>query len=61
MTAKETVIEAIRDLPEDSSLDQIVGRVEFLAAVEKGIAQLDQGKHLSHDEVKKQLASWLTA
>jgi len=56
MTEKET----IRTLPDDSSLEQIAERIEFMAAVQKGLDQLDRGEGIPHNEIKRQLASWLT-
>ena len=61
MTEKEIVLETIRALPDDCSLEEIAERIEFMAAVQKGLDQLDRGDSISHDEVKKQLASWLTS
>jgi predicted transcriptional regulator len=60
MTEKEIVLETIRALPDDCSIEDIAERIEFMAAVQKGIDQLDRGEGIPHDEVKKQLASWLT-
>jgi len=60
MTEKEIVLETIRALPDDCSLDEIAERIEFMAAVQKGLDQLDRGEGVPHEEVKKQLASWLT-
>jgi len=61
MTEKEIVLETIRALPDDCSLDDIAERIEFMAAVQKGLDQLDKGEGIPHEEVKKQLASWLTS
>ena len=61
MTEKEIVLETIRALPDDTSLGEIAERIEFMAAVQKGLEQLDRGEGIPHDEVKKQLASWLTS
>lgn len=61
MTEKEIVLETIRALPDNSSLDEIAERIEFMAAVQKGLDQLDRGEGIPHEEVKKQLASWLTS
>ena len=61
MTEKEIVLETIRSLPDDCSLEEIAERIEFMAAVQKGLNQLDNGEGIPHDEVKKQLASWLTS
>jgi predicted transcriptional regulator len=59
MTQKQLVLEAIKELPEETSLREIVERIEFLAAIQKGIDQLDHGESIPHDEVKRQLATWL--
>ena len=61
MTEKEIVLETIRALPDNCSLDEIAERIEFMAAVQKGLNQLDNGEGIPHDGVKKQLASWLTS
>ena len=61
MTEKEIVLETIRALPDDCSIEDIAERIEFMAAVRKGLDQLDSGEAIPHDEVKKQLASWLTS
>ena len=60
MTEKEIVLETIRALPDDCSLEEIAERIEFMAAVQKGLDQLDRGESIPHEEVKRQLASWLT-
>ena len=56
MTEKEIVLETIRALPDDCSLEEIAERIEFMAAVQKGLDQLDRGEGIPHDEVKRQLA-----
>jgi predicted transcriptional regulator len=61
MTQKQLVLDAISELPDEASLDEIAERVEFLAAIQKGIDQLDQGEGIPHEEVKRQLATWLAS
>ncbi len=61
MTEKEIVLETIRELPDNCSIDEIADRIEFLAAVQKGLDQLDNGEGIPHEEIKKQMASWLTS
>ena len=61
MTEKEIVLETIRALPDDCSMDEIADRIEYMVAVQKGLDQLDRGEGIPHEEVKKQLASWLTS
>ncbi len=61
MTQKELVLDAISELPDEASLDEIAERIEFLAAIQKGIDQLDRGEGIPHKEVKRQLATWLAS
>jgi predicted transcriptional regulator len=61
MTQKELVLDAISELPNEASLQDIAERVEFLAAIQKGLDQLDRGEGISHEEIKRQLAKWLTS
>ena len=59
MTEKEIVLETIRALPDDCSSEEIAEHIEFMAAVQKAFDQLDRGEGIPHDEVKRQLTSWL--
>lgn len=61
MTQKELVLDAIGELPDETSLEEIAARIDFLAAVQKGLDQLDRGEGIPHAEVKRQLATWLTS
>ncbi len=60
MSHKETALEAIANLPDDSTLEQMAERLRFLAAIQLGIEQLERGEKVDHSEVKKKLASWLS-
>jgi predicted transcriptional regulator len=59
MTQKRLVLETTSELPDEVSLEEIAERIEFLAAIQKGIDQLDRGEGIPHEEVKRQLATWL--
>ncbi len=59
MSQKELVLEAIQELPDDASIDQIADRIEFIAAIQKGIDDIDRGDTIPHEEIKRQLAAWL--
>ena len=61
MTQKEMVLDAIRELPDDASVRDIADRLEFLAAIQAGLDQLDRGEGIPHEVLKRQLASWLTS
>ena len=49
------MVEAIRQLPADATVDDAIERLVFLAKIEEGLAQLDRGEGVPHDEVKRRL------
>jgi hypothetical protein len=51
---KELALDSIQRLPADARLDTIAQRLKFLAAIRKGSDQI-----VPHEEVKRQLATWL--
>ena len=59
-TEKQLALEAISAMPDDCTLEEIAERIEFMIAVKEGLAQLDRDESIPHEEVKRQLASWLT-
>lgn len=52
---KERVIDAVRDLPEDATVEDAMERLYFLAKVEEGIRQADAGETVSHDEARRRI------
>jgi predicted transcriptional regulator len=60
MSDKEVALETIQRMPENVTLDGINHRLEFLIAVQRGLDQVKSGEVVSHDQVKRELASWLS-
>jgi predicted transcriptional regulator len=60
MSDKQLVLDSIERLPDNASLDVIAERVDFLAAIRKGLDQIERGETVPHEEVKRQLATWLS-
>jgi predicted transcriptional regulator len=60
MSDKQLALDSIQRLPENTSLNAIAERLEFLAGIRKGLGQIERGETVSHEEVKRQLATWLT-
>ena len=52
---RDRMVEAIRGLPADATVDDAIERLVFLAKIEEGLAQLDRGEGIPHDEVKRRL------
>ena len=44
--------------PPEFDLDELIERLIFVDKVEKGLKQLDEGKTVPHDEVKKITKKW---
>ncbi len=53
--AKDTALEAIRALPSDASIEDIMEKLYFLAKVERGTSQADSGDTVSHEEARRRL------
>jgi predicted transcriptional regulator len=60
MSDKQSVLEAIRRLPDEVTLREIRDEIEFLAAVREGEQQADQGRLIPQEQVEKNLQSWLS-
>ena len=52
---RDRMVEAIRELPADATVDDAIERLVFLAKIEEGLSQLDRGEGVPHDEVKRRL------
>jgi len=56
---KEQVLNMVRDLPEDVTLDDIMAEIYFKAQVDDGLKELDEGKGIPHEDVEKRMSRWL--
>ena len=52
-TTKGRILAALRGLPADATLDDAIERLVFIAKVDEGLAQLDAGQGIPHEEVKR--------
>lgn len=52
---RDRMVEVIRELPADATVDDAIERLVFLAKIEEGLAQLDRGEGVPHEEVKRRL------
>lgn len=56
-TARDRMLEALKELPEDASYEEAIERLVFLAKIEAGLAEHDEGKNVSHEQVKARFLS----
>ena len=50
---KERVIEAVRGLPDDATVEDAMERLYFLAKVEEGLRQAEAGQTVDSEEAKR--------
>ena len=60
MTTKEQMLQAIRELPDEATVEDAMERLYLLYKVERGIAQADAGRKVSQEEARARMARWLT-
>ena len=52
---KENVITMIKNMPQDTSIEDIMAELYFRSEVDEGLKQLDEGKGIPHDEIEKRM------
>jgi len=60
MSSKEMVIDVVRELPDEATLEEILEQVKILAALQQSTEDANAGRVVSHEEVKKRVGSWST-
>jgi len=57
---KEQVMNMVRALPEDATIDDILAEIYFKGQVDAGLKELDAGQGLPHEVVEKRMSKWLS-
>ncbi len=60
MSVKEDVLRLIQSMPEHVTMNEIIDELNVRAKIEEGLKDLDEGKFITHDEVRRRLDQWLT-
>jgi predicted transcriptional regulator len=61
MEAKQQILKAIEELPDDAGVEGALDRFCLLYKVERGLRQADRGELLSQDEVRERMAKWFNS
>ena len=61
MTIKEAAVKSIQELPEDATWEDIQERINFVAGVRKGLRELNEGKGISHEQVREEFREWISS
>ncbi len=56
--AKEELIGIIEQQPDQSSVEDIVRELAFHVMVQRGLADSDQGRTISHEEMGRRIRQW---
>jgi predicted transcriptional regulator len=57
-SVKEDVIRMIRSLPDDCTLEEIQYHLSVRQHVERGLADIEAGHTVSHEEAKRKVKEW---
>ena len=55
-TTRDRILQALEDLPQNATFDDAIERLVFLAKIDAGLAELDAGQGIPHDELKRRLS-----
>ena len=59
MLAKEQAIKAIKDLPQNASIEDAMEKLYLMFKIDRGIKQANAGQKMSQKEAKKRMEKWL--
>lgn len=53
------MIQAIRDLPADATVEDAMERLYLIEKIERGVAQAESGQTIKQEEARQRMARWL--
>lgn len=57
-TVKEKVINAIEQLPNNATFEDVMEHIYFLQKIETGLQQVAAGEAVSHEDAVQQMKTW---
>jgi len=58
MISKEKLLLAIKDLPDQFSIDDLMERVLLLSKIEAGLRDVEEGKTYTTEEARNMIKEW---
>ncbi len=58
MTAEEQIVAILDDQPDDATYEELLRELVFAQVVERGLADSDAGRTVSHEEMEARVSSW---
>ena len=57
-SAKEQIAKMLQDQPDDSSYEEILRELALAQMVDRGLADSDAGRTISHEEMGRRIKTW---
>lgn len=57
-SAKEQIAKILQDQPDDSSYEEILRELALAQMVDRGLADSDAGRTISHEEMGRRINTW---
>jgi len=57
-SAKEQIAKILQDQPDDSSYEEILRELALAQMVDRGLADSDAGRTISHEELGRRIETW---
>ena len=58
-SVKDRIVEIVNSQPEDSSYEEILRELAFARMIQRGLADSDAGRTISHEEMGNRITQWL--
>ena len=55
---KKEAMDTLANLPDDADIDEIMYRLYVLDKIRKGREALEQGRTISHEDLRREIAQW---
>ncbi len=55
---KESAVSAIKEMPQEFEVDELIEKLIFVAQVEEGLKEIEQGKKISLEDAKQIAQGW---
>ncbi len=60
MSVKEAVLNAVREMPEEVSFDEVLEQLEILAAIRRADEDIAAGRVYSQEEIELEVETWFS-
>jgi len=58
VTKKEIMHRVVDQLPDEADFDEAIERLMYVKGIERGLADVEAGRTITHEELLKRIDSW---